>query len=366
MDIKIIFFIGLAGLLAFLIYKTRRRKALSNVLLFCFVGLLTLLLIEFGYRNFFSERKIISTVNNYYKNDTVVGFHFDPGTIMAIEHFENGDTIYNTHYTILADSDTHGFAYPMRIGYKAERSDSETVFMGCSFTLGEGLADTQTLAYQYGQLTNTSTIIRACNGLGTHQVYTLFNEKYGNRDNHGRVFVYSFFSQHLFRALGLYSWNVAGPRYVLEGDSLVNKGPWYHNQSRISNMPHYISCLGTFTFIRDKLDDILLNSRLRKIKAEDLAPMYAMIREMAMSIQQSGGKLIILDWNAPGVKTGSKVVDNDIAENKVAKLITPFNAKVLPVSAVIGAQPAYYIPHDGHPSALANKVLAQYLAQNIK
>jgi hypothetical protein len=366
MDIKIIFFIALECLLALAIYKYRKRKAISNFILFCFVGLLALLLVEFGYRNFFGERKIISSVNNYYKTDTVVGFHFDPGKITAIEHFERGDTLYNTHYTILPDSDTHGFAYPMRMGYKAESGDSEIVFMGCSFTLGEGLDDDQTLAYQYGRLTNTNTLIRACNGLGTHQVYTLFKEKYSNRDNNGRVFVYSFFSQHLFRALGLYSWNIAGPRYVLAGDSLVNKGPWYRNRSSISRLPHYASFLGTFTFIRDKLDEIVLNDRLRKITAEDIAPMYAMIVDMAASIRRSGGKLIILDWNAPGVKTGSNIVDKDIEENKVAKLIAPFRGQVLRVSAVIGSQPQFYIPHDGHPSALANKVLAQYLAQNIK
>src|SRR5258706_9878278 len=137
MDIKIIFLILVLILFGFCVYKTRKRKRLTNLFLGLFTILLTLLLTEFIYRNFFRVKETISTVNSYYKKDSLIGYRFDPGRMRAVEYFENGDTVYNTWYTILADTDAHGMSYPMRKGYKSETGTGETVFLGCSLTFGE-------------------------------------------------------------------------------------------------------------------------------------------------------------------------------------------------------------------------------------
>jgi hypothetical protein len=367
MDIKIIFLIFLLVVFGFCIYKTKKRKGLSNLFLSLFVTLFLLLLTEFVYRKFFREKQIISTVNLYYKPDSLMGFRFDPGRIKAVEYFENGDTIYNTWYTVLADTNENGMRYPMRKGYKSEKEGKETVFLGCSITFGEGLADEETLPYQYGKLTDISTVNHACNGLGIHQVYQLFRLKYARRDNHNRVFVYSFSSDHLLRAHGLYSWNVAGPYFVLSGDTLISKGPWYKfKRVKGHRLVQVVSFLGTFTFIRDNLERIMSKKSLKALTENDFAPYYLMLRQMAEIIQQSGGKFIILNWDDKSRATGSKILDRDIAEKKINQELIHTGAIILPVPPVIDSRKEYHIAHDGHPSALANKVLAQYLAGHIQ
>ncbi len=325
-----------------------------------------ILVTEFVYRSFFREKQIISTVNSYYKADSLIGFRFDPGRIEAVEYFENGDTIYNTYYTMLPDTNRYGTNFPMRKGYKSDTSSREAVFLGCSFTLGEGLPDEETLPYQYGQLTGVSTVNRGFNGMGIHQVYQLFKSEYANQDNHDRLFVYSFFSEHFFRALGIYSWNVGGPYFEMSGDTLQNKGPFYKVKPNYSHkLAHYGSFLGAITFIKDNLDRITVNRSKKHLTEKDLSIYYVMIRQMAEMIQRSGGRFILLDWDDGLTKTGSKVLDLDIANNKVAQVISHTGAKLLPVSSVIDrSRKDFFIPHDLHPSALANKVLAEYLAKN--
>lgn len=366
MDSKILLLIVVLVILGLCVYKMRKKKAWANLFLFFFTMLLTLLISEFIYRNFFRDKTIISTVNNYYRGDPYIGYRFDPGTIKAIEYFENGDTIYNTSYTILPDTNGFGINYPMRKAYRSDTPGKETVFLGCSYTLGEGLADEETLPYQYGKLSGISAVNRGCNGMGVHQVYELFKNEYARQDNHNRLFVYSYFFEHFFRAKGLYKWNVAGPYYVIAGDTLFNKGPFYKVKTLYwQKFAQAASFLGTFTFISDNIERIAVNRAKENITEDDLKPIYLMLRQMAEIIERSGGRFILLSWDDNPPKTGSDILDRDIITEKIATEIGHTGARVLPVRQVINfSQKEYSIPHDGHPSALANKILAEYLLKN--
>ncbi len=88
---------------------------------------------------------------------------------------------------------------------------------------------------------------------------------------------------------------------------------------------------------------------------------------MAETIEQTGGRFILLNWDDSVAKTGSSIIDQHIAANKVSQVVSPAGGIVLPVWSVISrSKQEYFILHDGHPSALANKVLADYLAKNVK
>lgn len=367
MDIKIVGLILLEIILGILVFKTRRQKVLSNLFLFFFTILFALFITELIYRNFFRKERLFTTVNSYYHLDSIMGYRFDTGRLKALE-YKGKDTIYNTYYTVLSDTDAHGFNYPLRKGFKNDTAKQETVFFGCSFTFGEGLPDEETLPYQYGQLTGTSSINRGCNGLGVHQVYQLFKSKYANRDNSNRVFVYSFFSEHILRAEGVYVWNCAGPLFTISDDTLLNKGISYKVKPiKGARLAHYGSFMGTFTFIRDKVQQIALKKSIKELRENDLAPCYLMLKQMAEMISKTGGKFIILNWDNESTKTASPVLNRHIAENKMANEIGKAGAIVLTVSKALNFQkPEYSIPIDGHPSGLANKKLAQYLAENIK
>ncbi|MBL7739005.1 MAG: hypothetical protein JNK14_07290 [Chitinophagaceae bacterium] len=368
MDTKIVWATAILAILGIAVYKTRKMKFRSNLFLFLFMTLFALLIAEFAYRFFFREKAIFSTVNHYYNTDPYIGFRFNPGIIKAVEYVENGDTIYNTHYTILPDTNNFGIDYPMRKGYKSDTSIKETVFLGCSYTLGEGLADEETLAWQYGKLAGTSTVNRGCNGMGVHQVYELFKREYAGEDNHNRVFVYSFFHEHFFRAKGIYPWNVAGPSYIIAGDTLLNQGPFYKVKTMYwQKISKAASFLGTFTFISDNIERIATDRAKRKLSDENLAPLYLMFRQMAEIAEKTGGKLILLNWDSDPPKTGSAILDRDIVDGKIIKTLSHTSAKVLPVRQVIDYSiKQYFIPGDGHPSALANKALAEYLLEHTR
>ncbi|MES1225823.1 MAG: hypothetical protein ABUT20_60655 [Bacteroidota bacterium] len=369
MDKKIIFLIIVLATLGYCIYRTRKRKLVSNVFTSLFAILFLLLAIEFCYRNFLRAKQTISTINSSFQFDSLMGYKFkDTGRLNAIEYFGGGDTIYNTFYTILPDTNFSGPAYPFRKGYKGSTAaNAETVFLGCSVTFGECLSDEQTLPYQYGLLNGTPTVNRGCNGFGIHQVYKLFKYKYANQDNHNRVFVYSFLEDHLLRANGMYDWNMAGPYYVIQGDSLVDRGPSFLVKDvKGLKLAKYTSFFGAFTFIKDNIEKIAYEKAVKELTDNDLAAPYMMLRQMAQIIQKTGGKFVILNWDNGYDKKNPEIVSQRKVNENIVKEVQNTGALILPVSKAIDFNNKdFFVPNDGHPSALADKTIANYLYQNI-
>src|SRR5882672_4259346 len=105
MDKMMIILIGLLVLLGIIVYMLRKRKGLANIFLSLFVSLFMLLLIEFGYRIFFTRKKTYNSVNSFYNLDSLTGFKWkDTGRVRAIQYFIGGDTIFNKQYTFLSDT----------------------------------------------------------------------------------------------------------------------------------------------------------------------------------------------------------------------------------------------------------------------
>lgn len=366
----IIFLFLLLIVLGWLTYNMRSKKGVSGFFLALFVTLFFLLLSEFLYRSFFKPAQIRSTVNGYFRYDSLMGYKFkDTGRLTATEYFINGDTIYNTIYTILDDTIHDDFNYPFRKGYKSVRQGTETVFLGCSVTFGECLPDEETLPYQYGKIAGTSTVNRACNGFGIHQVYQTFQMKYSKQDNHNRVFVYSFLPDHLVRANCIYTWNMAGPYFVRSGDSLIFKGPAFHfKKIKGLSLAYYASFLGAFTFIKDNVEKIALAKSIKELTSTDIAACYLMLKKMARTIHETGGRFIILNWdNGHHLYRNVQALNQDSINKRLVQETADWNAKVLNVSAVLDfADPTYKVTNDGHPTAIANKIVAEYLFKNIE
>lgn len=368
MDPKLLLATLALPLTGWLCYRFRHRRKLSNGWLLVFTVLLVLDTSEWIYRKFYlTDPGTFSTVNNYYVPDSVVGFHFKPGQIPALEYVWGGDTLYNTYYTIIPDTNQQGSNYPARKAFRSDTAQTEVVFLGCSFTFGEGLADEETLPWQFGQLTGLSTVNRACNGLGVHQVYQLFKTEYARQDNRHRIFVYSFFAEHFFRALGFYSWNLAGPDYSLEGDSLVTSGPIYPRRSSPGHrLARAASLLGTFNLVGDRLESFFLIRAKRRLTEKRLAPFYRMFQEMTRIAGETGGQFVVLDWDGVTEKTGSPVLDADLASGKLQDIVTANHGRYLMVKDTLDrSTPGNYIPRDGHPTGKANGILAAYIARSL-
>jgi hypothetical protein len=354
----------------FLLYSIQKKRKLPNFLLTIIVCFIFLSLIEFSYRAFFSDKpyRIGSCKTDFFKPDSSLGYVIGKNGTCEACQLINKDTLFKVNYTMEPASDPTGRQFNRRIGFKTAATSKEAVFLGCSFTFGGGVNDNETLPWQVGQLANLNTINCGISGYGIHHVYQLFKEQYAHTSNHQRIFVYSFLYDHILRASGIYQWNLQGPYFKTINDSLIHAGQLsdYADSTRPS-YAYYLSLLGTFTFLKDMLDRVQMNYDVRHLSQEDYDKCFLMIREMAAAIRRTGGKLILIDWdhnNWANKQVSTLSIDriekalNTLSENAV---------QVIRVSSVIDLNnKSYFIRRDGHPSAAANKKLAQFVLPYIK
>lgn len=367
MEKKILAVIILVILLFFVAFSLRKRKGISNMLLGMTAVLASLLVVEFVYRVFIKKKDATDTVlpQTLYVYDSVLGYTFNkPSIYSVVNRFPNGDTVYNTSYTILNDTLPAGVHFNFRKGYKCDSSKNEVVFLGCSLTFGQGLADTQSLPYLYGAAAHVSTLNMACIGYGIHQVYELFNGKFSTQNNHHRIFVYPFFYDHLLRANGAYGWNTAGPFFDIDHDTLVNRGPLYNYRwLKGDSWSYYASLFGTFQVIKDNVHHAIYSGAAKKLAETDYKRCFMMMNEMAKKINAAGGHLVILNW--ADYNWFYKPL-SDISKSKVNQALDNLSksgAQVIPVTSIIDMKdPKNFIPFDGHPSAAANQAIANWLA----
>lgn len=353
-----------------LLYSIRKKRKVPNLLLTITVCFVFLSLIEFSYRAFFSDKpyRTGSCKTGFFKPDSSLGYVLAKNGSCQACQVINKDTLFKVNYTMEPASDPTGRQFSRRIGFKTTATSKEIVFLGCSFTFGGGVSDNETLPWQVGQSANLNTINCGISGYGIHQVYQLFNEQYAHSSNNQRVFVYSFIYDHILRASGTYKWNLHGPYFKTVNDSLIHAGQLSdYRDSTQYNYAHYLSLLGTFTFLKDLLDRVQLNHDVRHLPQEDYDKCFLMIREMATAIRRTGGKLILIDWDH--INWANKQVST-LSIDKIEKALDSLSedsVQVIRVSSVIDLQDKnYFIRRDGHPSAAANKKLAQFLLQYIK
>jgi hypothetical protein len=370
MEKKILVLIAFTLLLFYCAYKGRNRKLLSNALMAGAATLASLLVVEFAYRLFFKKKYATDKVhpfNTLYAPDSLLGFkNNQPSTYKVVNSFDGGDTVFNTSYTILNDTINSGVHFNFRKGFNGKRTNNETLFLGCSLTFGAGLADTQTLPYYYGAAANVSTINMACIGYGTHQVYQLFNSKFSKADNHNRTFIYPFFYDHILRANGIYAWNNVGPYFDVQNDTLVNRGPLKkYKEFKGDRWAFYASLFGAFTVIKDNVLKIAYRTAGKDLSEMDYKRCFIMLQEMAKKINNSGGRLIILNWgeynwNNRRLSDMSKTIEQNF--NALSK----YGVQIIPVASIINlTDKKNFIPLDGHPSALANQAIAQWLTNHV-
>jgi hypothetical protein len=370
MEKKIIVLITFTLLLFYLSFTYRNRKLLSNVLMAFASTLATLLCIEFAYRVFIKKKDASDTFHPFslYVQDSLLGYkNNQPSIYSVVNRFPDGDTIYNTSYTILKDTFPSGIPFNFRKSYKSNNSHNETVFLGCSLTFGQGLSDSQTLPYYYGVATNISTINMACIGYGIHQVYQLFDVKFSQLDNHNRIFIYPFFFDHILRANGVYGWNMDGPFFDVQNDTLVNRGPLFkYKHLKGDKLAFYASAFGAFSVIKDNLHKIAYGAAGKNLSEMDYDRCFTVLQEMAKKITASGGRFIILNW---GQYNNLSSPLKDMSKGKINRNLdelSKLGVTIISVASIINmADKKNFIPVDGHPSAVANHTIAHWLASHI-
>ena len=371
MDKPTIFLIILNLLFFFLVFLTRSKKRTNRIFLVLASVLFTLSLVEVAYRSFLEHETYYAGNFNmdFYERDSTLGYRMErAGKFNAIKMKSRKDTVFQTYYTIIPDTGRTATSYPHRIGYQNPKDSNEFIFLGCSFTFGEGLTDQQSLPYLTGEQNELNSINLGCTGYGIHQVYQLFLEKYSKADNHHRSFIYSFLYDHILRAYGIYGWNQQGPYFITKGDSVINMGPLAKQRNASpAKFIHYASLYGGLRFLKKILSHMDEKNRLNSMDAADYENSLGLLRQMAMMIKRSGGQLILIDWD---VNNWGNVELNQLPYELIEKnleQLTALGVRIIRISSITNLQdPSNFIPGDGHPSAWMNYKIANHLGNLIQ
>jgi hypothetical protein len=366
MSKSLLFFIIGNVLLIALTYLTRKRRRLNNFVLLFTSFFFFSAIIEIAYRHFFGENGghfVVSQTTFLPRPDPLLGSQpGKTGVFNSTELTHSGDTIYDVDYTIIADSDVNSFSFKHRIGYLNPNSPiPKLIFLGCSFTFGQGVGDSETLPYKAGSLQHTSTLNLGGVCYGIHHVYEIFMDKYANKDNKNKLFIYSMLPDHVLRASGLYEWS-PGPLFKLVDDSLAYSGALPVATNRLA---YYSSLFGCYSFLKDMVTDIEENERAKKVPANEYQKAYLMIRKMSQVSKATGGHFLLLFWDKYPQSRDPNLYYRRILEDKLDRLRKD-SVDIIKVSDVFDLKDAaYFIPKDGHPSGMAYDTVAKYLTKYI-
>jgi len=291
--------------------------------------------------------------DSYFQDDRLLGYRPKPNVSVQSKHVLGDETIYDVTYTI----------GPNRLRIETPRvfegSTPCVLFFGDSFMFGEGLNNNQTIPWQFEE--KAAGRYKAFNfgfhGYGPQQMLLWLD---GNHEreivglHHPVAAVYLAIEDHVNRAGGHAGWDFMGARYALRNNQLVRL--------------HKPSIGYWMAKIDRRLDKSYLLSRLKPLWKQGgtinpVADMDLFIAMVARSRDLFEGRyhgqfIVILWWE----KT---MADYPVVTSRLAQA----GIRTIAIDQIIpdiwNRLAEYTIPHDGHPSAEANRMIADYLVRHI-
>lgn len=239
--------------------------------------------------------------------------------------------IFNAKYSIFKN----GF----RFVECNKKSKEAYVFLGCSFTFGDGIDDNETLPYYFSKLLDFKNYIINC-GVSGRSTNTALNILCNNIiDNKKQIkhFFYLIINDHIYR-----NFRISDP-----GDIKI-----YRNGKCINQVQPYgkIKHIFARSYIFRKIFLPVVDEYNRQYYENY---MIASLNKMNKIVEDKyNSKLTIIVW--PGL-------DNDIL-----KRLKETNLDLIFLPEKLDSQEnGYKIKYDGHPTAKANKEVAEILYNHI-
>ncbi|MBC7850645.1 MAG: hypothetical protein H7Y31_12965 [Chitinophagaceae bacterium] len=374
MDAKFIFLLVVTGMLWLLTRLIKKRRGWHNFFVIIFSIFITLVVIETAYR-FFLKKNAFTLKSNKnfgtYTQHPVAGYMIaDTGATITAKIARNGDTIYNTEYTMVPDSGSSSIGLNHRAAYNQRGNDSaQIVFLGCSITFGEGISDSETFAYKTGQLCQTPAVNFGLSGYGTHQAYNIYQNHFNKPSSAKRSFVYSFIPDHILRAKCAYPWNMNDPYFEVAGDSVALKGKASSHSSlaRTYKLTRYLSLFNSFTFITDVTTSVVAGKAAQGLEKSDYDRVFNMLKTIQHSAAAHNEKFVVVYWDKYKWKEvdDAKVFDKELIEQNMEALKQAGVTVIKASQAFDVNNQTYFIPGDGHPTPLANQLLAELISRQI-
>lgn len=261
---------------------------------------------------------------------------------------------------------------------RAGLSDKSALFLGGSFTFGEGLGDQDTLPSLFSELTGWKSINAGMHGYGTHQAYeTLRNPMlYRAITNSKKVdlVVYRVMDDHVNRAAGKSDWDRYGPCFEVSRDqAVVYQGTFESCKKK----PSFVGVARFLLAILMKTKEPVTRSFVDNIetaifRGHDEKRQLALIAEMHKLSNLRSAKLIVLNETIlpPSYDLSNSVSSKCKLSNDMISLGQKLRAngiEVIDSHQLVsrnGCTPGLLaIPRDGHPSRYANTLASKALVR---
>jgi hypothetical protein len=301
----------------------------------------------------------VSTPEHWAPDDSVLGYRPKPNTVVHVTARHEGQLLYDVTYTI----DSSGARATPGSG-----PDGPTwLFIGDSTIFSEGLQDSQALASQFAQLLKPAAHVvnLGVPGYGANHLVRAIET--GLYDNHvvGKVaaVVTWINAQQMLRVTGDGGWLTLSPRYELRPD-----GPPLYTGSflgyRLSHPLAGLSYLARSRF--GWTQRIVGEERERELQVPLFIALLGRLQELVKQKWQAP-LIIMYDWD-----DGTIPDQIDWPRRWIWQQAQALGAPMVSVRDSIDFKEGwggFFIPHDGHPNARLDRLLAKALlkrAQELK
>ncbi|MCE7993715.1 MAG: hypothetical protein HEP71_17145 [Roseivirga sp.] len=294
----------------------------------------------------------------YYTTNPELGYGVSDSSFSARatkSWIKSGEEIYDAYYS---------FADGRRVTPGSDTTSQRySIFLGGSFTFGEGINDTETLPYYYNQLYSQKRNIRnyGFHGYGTHQVYTIAKNHLAtdsalHASENVEIF-YWFIDPHILRANGYSPWDQKSIRYIVENGKLKHTGTFDEQKNTHSLVMKYWKFVwtnsGIFTRIKPRVAS----------RQKELELILRLIKETDQLLREQGFEFTVLVQNTTGSDTLFAKHYKDVRKRVLLYLeeqgiqFIYVNEALLKDRQDVGL----FIPGDGHPTDEFNKRLADLI-----
>ena len=246
------------------------NKQITHLLLFYIFS--SFLIYELvNVQSFFNKNYYFTDSNIEYDVDKNYGYYPRSNSIFVEKTYFKNKLLKKNNYTI------NKYGHRIIKNYKMNLTKC-IVFYGGSITFGQSLNDDETLPYYVSKLYNDEAQVfnYAFNGYGPHQFLSKIENSHTSEIKGCKEIslIYFYINDHIGRVVGKRSWGDKSPRYVNDGDNIIQK-------SFFSSYPYKLimkfrknirnsKIISIFYNIEktNKKDQILLVKILKKIEEE--------------------------------------------------------------------------------------------------
>jgi hypothetical protein len=285
--------------------------------------------------------------------DPILGFRPQPDTkVLATATFDD-KLVYRQTYNFDAAA--------ARVTPPAPADADTYLFMGDSFVFGQGLADDETLASQFAGLNGRR--VRGVNlgvpGYGPNHLVRAFEAGLVDRykDRKVKAVVTWIIPAHLARVTGDGAWLGSSPRYVLEDGKLRFTGTFNEHRWRdpLAGIRYLLG--EEFAFV-DAIG--------RKQRQDEQVELFvALLARLQVLARETFGAPLVIVYSWPDENT-QRPYGSRQSHDLLVSIIGRLRRLGTPLLSVDSQTERYdvsqlLIPHDGHPNAFSNELIAQGL-----